>query len=253
MWGYPIWLYLGVWLVLVAQRPVERLLTPIVRLWTVVFIGFNVAFVVNYTVLPYYDHRYRAVFFPGQEMARIMSERYRATTGHSVAYVISAIWDGGLIEHYCPSHPPVLIDGDPRRAPWIDLADLKARGELVVWIAGDPAVMPVALRTLAADAAIQAPLRLVSARRRQSCHRLGDPATAANLRRCRRALGDNGAVLDLDAAVRDHLPCCLTRPCSNSNPCSLDFESSEPVGSSTRVIGGSLASALAPRQSNSRA
>ncbi len=93
-------------------------------------------------------------------MARELSERYRALTGQPIIYVIGAMWDGGLVEHYGPSHPRVLIDGEPARAPWIDLADLKARGALVVWIAGDPTIMPVKLRTLAADAAMQTPLRL---------------------------------------------------------------------------------------------
>jgi hypothetical protein len=70
------------------------------------------------------------------------------------------MWDGGNVSHYAPSHPRVLIDGKPARAPWIDLADLKARGALVVWTAGDPKVMPPELRTVAADAAIQLPFVL---------------------------------------------------------------------------------------------
>ena len=35
--------------------------------------------------------------------------------------------------------PRVLIDGLPRRAPWIDLADLRARGAALVWTEGDQA------------------------------------------------------------------------------------------------------------------
>ena len=38
------------------------------------------------------------------------------------------MWDGGNVAHYAPSHPRVLIDGKPARAPWIDLNDLRARG-----------------------------------------------------------------------------------------------------------------------------
>ena len=44
-----------------------------------------------------------------------------------MVYVIAGMWDGGNVEHYAPSHPRVLIDGKPARAPWIDLADLGAR------------------------------------------------------------------------------------------------------------------------------
>jgi hypothetical protein len=150
-----------VWLVLLARRTFSDMrLFRIVLSWAIVFSGLAIAFVANYAVLPQYDHRYRAVFFPGRDMARELSERYRAVTGQPIAYVIGGMWDGGLIEHYGPSHPRVLIDGEPARAPWIDMADLNARGALVVWIAGDPTVMPPRLRKFAADAAMQPPLRL---------------------------------------------------------------------------------------------
>jgi hypothetical protein len=75
-------------------------------------------------------------------------------------YVIGTMWDGGNVGHYAPSQPRVLVDGKPARAPWIDLNDLKARGALVVWTYGDPKIMPVEFRTLAADAAIQIPFVL---------------------------------------------------------------------------------------------
>ena len=84
MWGYPIWLFLGVWLVLVAQRALdERRLSRIAGTWAIVFCGLALAFIVNYAVLPQYDHRYRAVFFPGREIARelsrALSRRHRPT------------------------------------------------------------------------------------------------------------------------------------------------------------------------------
>ena len=53
-----------------------------------------------------------------------------------------------------------LIDGDPRRAPWIDLGDLRTKGAVVVWTAGDPTVMPVGLRGIAGDAQVQPPFTL---------------------------------------------------------------------------------------------
>jgi hypothetical protein len=128
--------------------------------WAAVFAGLVIAFIANYAVLPHYDHRYRAVFFPGGDLGREISQRYRAVTGKPIAYVIGNMWDGGNVAHYAPEHPRVLIDGKPARAPWIDLADLKARGAVVVWTAGDLHVMPPELRTIAADAAVQPPLLL---------------------------------------------------------------------------------------------
>jgi hypothetical protein len=161
MWGYPLWLYLGLWLVLAAQRTLnDRPLARVLAVWATVFGCLAIAFIANYAVLPNFDHRYRAVFYPGRDLARELADRYRAATGKPVAYVIGSMWDGGNVAHYAPSHPRVLIDGRPARAPWIDLADVKARGALVVWTAGDLHVIPPELRTVAADAAVQEPFVL---------------------------------------------------------------------------------------------
>ncbi len=161
MWGYPLWLFLGLWLVLSARRVFDQMrLNRVLLNWAVVFAGLVIAFIANYAVLPHYDHRYRAVFFPGGDLGREISQRYRAITGKPVVYVIGSMWDGGNVAHYASEHPRVLIDGKPARAPWIDLADLKARGAVVVWTAGDLQVMPPELRTIAADAAVQPPFLL---------------------------------------------------------------------------------------------
>ena len=161
MWGYPLWLFLGLWLVLTARRALDdKALARIVAIWATVFSCLALAFIANYAVLPRFDHRYRAVFFPGNDLARELSDRYHAVTGKDPIYAIGTMWDGGNVGHYARSHPRVLIDGKPARAPWIDLADLRARGALVLWTAGDPKVMPVELRTVADGAAIQAPFVL---------------------------------------------------------------------------------------------
>jgi hypothetical protein len=111
-------------------------------------------------MLPNFDHRYRAVFFPGADLARELSQRYRTATGRPVIYVIGSMWDGGNVAHYAPDHPRVLIDGKPERAPWIDLADLRSKGAVVVWTDGDLNAVPPGLRSVAVDAAVQPPFVL---------------------------------------------------------------------------------------------
>ena len=161
MWGYPLWLFLGLWIVLAARRALDGMrMARIGAIWAVVFAGLDVAFIVNYAVLPQYDHRYRAVFYPGADLAREISDGYRAATGKAPVYVIGTMWDGGNIEHYAPSHPRNLVDGNPARAPWIDLADLRARGAVVVWTFGDLKTVPRSLGAIAADASVQPPFRL---------------------------------------------------------------------------------------------
>ncbi len=161
LWGYPLWLFLGVWLVMIARRALDdRRLSRVLLTWAVVFAGLALAFIGNYGVLPHYDHRYRAVFFPGGELGRELSQRTLAATGKPIAYVIGSMWDGGNVAHYASEHPRVLIDGQPARAPWIDLADLKAKGAVVLWTAGDLRTLPPQFAAIAADAAVQPPFLL---------------------------------------------------------------------------------------------
>jgi 4-amino-4-deoxy-L-arabinose transferase-like glycosyltransferase len=161
MWGYPLWLFLGLWIVLAARTAIEGpRLARIAACWAAVFALFALVFIANYAVLPDVDHRYRAVLYPGDRLADEIARRFRAATGQPLVYVIGTMWDGGNVAHYAREQPRVLIDGDPRRAPWIDLGDLRSKGAAVVWTGSDPAVMPVALRRIAADAQVQAPFTL---------------------------------------------------------------------------------------------
>jgi hypothetical protein len=160
MWGYPLWLFLGLWIVMQGAAIDRGRLKRIVTIWAVVFVGFTLVFIVNYAVLPRYDGRYRAAHYPGEQLAAAMSAGFRAATGQPLAYVVSDMWTGGNVGHYAPERPRVLIDGAPRRAPWIDLGDLKRRGAVVVWTSGDAQTLPAAWRAIAADAVVQPPLRL---------------------------------------------------------------------------------------------
>ena len=142
LWGYPLWLFFGLWIVLVVPGAIDAVrLARIGAVWAVAFALFGLAFVADYLVLPRFDHRYRAVLFPGDRLASELAQRFHAATGQPLVYVIGSMWDGGNVAHYAPERPQprVLIDGLPRRAPWIDLADLRARGAVVVaaWTGGD--------------------------------------------------------------------------------------------------------------------
>ena len=161
MWGYPLWLFLGPWIVLTARTALEPTrLARVAVSWASVFVLFALVFIANYAVLPGIDHRYRAVLYPGDRLADEIARRFRAATGQPLVYVIGTMWDGGNVAHYAREQPRVLIDGDPRRAPWIDLGDLRSKGAAVMWTGSDPTVMPVPLRRIAADAQVQAPFTL---------------------------------------------------------------------------------------------
>ena len=92
MWGYPLWLFLGLWIVLIARaRSIASApWRASRRSGRIVFAGFAVAFVVDYACCRAIDHRYRAVFYPGDALGAEMSRRFRALTGRPLAYVIGA-------------------------------------------------------------------------------------------------------------------------------------------------------------------
>jgi len=161
MWGYPLWLYVGLWIVLKAPAHIDRSrLTRVVAAWGAVFTMFVIVFTVNYTVLPLVDHRYRAVFFPGDKLGAELTARFRAATGNKLDYVVGSMWDGGNLAHYSADQPQVLIDGLPARAPWLDLNDMRRKGAIVVWTEDDTARLPAEFAAIAGNAQIQPPFDL---------------------------------------------------------------------------------------------
>jgi len=163
MWGFPLWVFLGLQLcVLMPEAVVRTRFAALAAVWAAITLIYAGAFIADYTVLPNIDHRYRAAFFPGDRLSAEITERFRAATGREPAYVIGSMWDGGNVAHYSREHPEprVLIDGLPRRAPWIDLADLRAKGAVLVWTDGDPQVLPEAFAAVAPGVTPGAPFEL---------------------------------------------------------------------------------------------
>jgi len=161
MWGYPLWLFVGLWIVMFARTTFDAdRMMRIAAAWATVFAIFIVVFVADYAVLPFIDHRYRAVLFPGDALGSTLTQRFHTATGAPLRYVIGTMWDGGNLAHYSPDQPQVLIDGSPARAPWIDLNDLRNKGAVVVWTQGDTAQLPAQFSAVAPDAAIGAPFDL---------------------------------------------------------------------------------------------
>jgi hypothetical protein len=161
MWGYPLWQFLGLWLVIEARSVIaEARLRRLVSAWAIITSLYAVAFVLQYAALPYIDHRYRASLFPGDRLAAAVAQGFRAETGQPLAYVIGSMWLGGNVSAYAPERPRVLIDGKPARSPWIDLADLKRRGAAVVWSDGDRSKLPPEFASIAEGAQVQPPFTL---------------------------------------------------------------------------------------------
>jgi hypothetical protein len=81
MWGYPLWLFLGPFIVVsVSTRTDRASLTRLVGVWGAVTALYALAFAANYAVLPHLDHRSRAVLFPGDQLAEEISTRFHEQT-----------------------------------------------------------------------------------------------------------------------------------------------------------------------------
>lgn len=163
MWGYPLWLCLGLWVVMTLEPALHRAqLARVVATWAIVAALLAIAFIANYGIMPSIDGRYRAVLYPGRALATEITQRFHAATGTPLRYVIGGMWEGGNVAHYSPDAPRVLIDGQPSRAPWIDLADLRSRGAVVLWpsTSAEATNMPAAYRTIASGALTQPPFTL---------------------------------------------------------------------------------------------
>ncbi len=163
MWGFPLWLFLGLWIVVFSPAALDRArLMRVGATWAIVFAIFVAAFCVDYLLLPRYDHRYRAAFFPGDLLSQAITQRFQQATGKAPAYIIGSMWDGGNVAHYAQARPQprVLVDGMPDHAPWIDLADLRKRGAAIVWTEGDPRLIPPDLAAAAPGAQIGEPFDL---------------------------------------------------------------------------------------------
>jgi hypothetical protein len=161
MWGYPLWLFVGLWIVMAARATLDAAcLKRIGAAWGAVFAVFALVFVANYAVLPSFDHRYRAVFFPGDRLGEELTRRFHSATGEPLRYVIGTMWDGGNLAHYSPDQPQVLIDGLPQRAPWIDLGEVRKKGAVVVWTESDPGTLPPQFADVAPNAEVGAPFDL---------------------------------------------------------------------------------------------
>ena len=133
-WGWPLWLFIGVWIVMYSHYTVNReQLTRVIALW-----GFSTAFFVVAMIgtcgalsndfIVNNVQFFQRVTFPGELLARETTDRYLKITKQPLLYVIANKWDGGNLSHYSSEHPRVLIDGLTEHARWIDVEDVKKRG-----------------------------------------------------------------------------------------------------------------------------
>ena len=160
MWGYPLWLFLGLWIVLDARNAIEPVAPRPHR-------G-----AMGHRVRAVRDRLRRQLFAASRSttvIARCSIPAIGSPTNSPAAFVPPPASRWSTSSAPCgmaarrPLRARAAAGADrrrPRRAPWIDLGDLRSKGAVVVWTGGDPAVIPVALRGIAGDAQVQPPFTL---------------------------------------------------------------------------------------------
>ncbi len=168
LWGYPLFIFVGLWIVMVAKAEIDRRRLSLIAVgWAIVAALYVIIFVVHHAVLPRFHNKFQAQLYPGPEIAETLTKEFQRQTGEPLRYVIGRIWPAGNISHYArDGRPRVLIDGDPKRSPWIDIADLKRHGALVVWIDFEREKLPTYAMDIAKDAVVQPPLHVRWLRRK---------------------------------------------------------------------------------------
>jgi 4-amino-4-deoxy-L-arabinose transferase-like glycosyltransferase len=166
MWGYPLWSFAPLaFLMWFAPSPDGRALRQFAAAFAIVFVVLPVAYAADELLEPVVRDRQKATHFPGRAMAELVTRRWREVTGTPLRYVGGAPIAGGGGEFaannvavYSTDRPHVLVDGDPKLSPWIDMADFDRTGGVLVWQSAQS--MPEALRERFPQAQPQPPVVL---------------------------------------------------------------------------------------------
>jgi 4-amino-4-deoxy-L-arabinose transferase-like glycosyltransferase len=135
MWGYPMWCFLGLFLMAKVVGPVTRDgLRRFAVAWLVILTVVPAVFTVQQTIGGRFLRKPMRSQFPGPELARVVEQRWHAAAGGApLAIVAGDTWIAGSIAFYAPERPSVFIDADSARSPWIEPAALARQGAVLIW------------------------------------------------------------------------------------------------------------------------
>ncbi len=135
MWGYPMWCFLGLFLMAEVVGPItsdglQRFYGALLGILVIV----PVVFIVQQTVGGRLVSKPTRGQFPGPELARLVEQRWHAVAGDAPLSIVAGdVWIAGNIAFYGDDRPPVFIDADPRKSPWITPPLLARDGAVLIW------------------------------------------------------------------------------------------------------------------------
>jgi hypothetical protein len=168
MWGFALWGFAPLAAVM-WFRPDAQRLAGFARAFILVFVAMPVLYGGVELIEPLVRDRPKATQFPGRLLADTITRTWRERTGTPLAYVGGAEGVGtgpgefaaNNVAVYSPDRPRVIVHGNPAKSPWIDMADVRRRGAVLVWQPQPGARgLPDNLRATFPGAELQPPLTL---------------------------------------------------------------------------------------------
>jgi 4-amino-4-deoxy-L-arabinose transferase-like glycosyltransferase len=158
MWGVPLWSFLPLALIAgTGQRRQQVTLRKVATVGIALTSIAAAAFIIGLAAEPYIYKMPRKALFPGDEMARTVTEGWRARMATPLRFVVGDTWLAGNVAFYSPDRPATLTDANPALSPWVNLAEMSDEGAILVW---DGSRMPAAYAAQFPQAEEQPPLSL---------------------------------------------------------------------------------------------
>jgi 4-amino-4-deoxy-L-arabinose transferase-like glycosyltransferase len=133
MWGYPLWSFAPLaalmWFPLTEPVRLRRFAAG----FPVVFAAMPLAYLIVEGLEPLVRDRPKATQFPGRQVAAAVTQRWRDRFATPLPYVGGGEFATNNIAIYSPDRPRVIVHANVDLSPWIDRADLRRRGAVLVW------------------------------------------------------------------------------------------------------------------------
>lgn len=133
MWGMPIWNMLGIIIFFYYEKKLsEDFVIRFKRVWAAVFSLAIFVYAGQNILSPYFGVR-TIGNYPGDQLADIVTEKWRKKFGTELEYV------GGLVEVvsnvavHSKDNPEILTNMRPDHNPWIEIEDVYKKGAVVIW------------------------------------------------------------------------------------------------------------------------
>jgi 4-amino-4-deoxy-L-arabinose transferase-like glycosyltransferase len=134
MWGYPLWCFAPLAVLLWVKPVLDRARIALFARWALVaLLAWPFAYGGTELFEPFLRDRPKATQFAGRDMAALITERWHAEIGTPLVYVSGTEFEANNLAVYSPDRPHFLVHADPGLSPWIDMADLKRHGAVLVW------------------------------------------------------------------------------------------------------------------------